>query len=253
MSHEHVARALIELMQIGKTPSGTDPVLHHAPETFHRIEVVAAMRRQEMQPKLLVPVCQRRRQLVRPVDATAVGHHDHLFARVAKQGHHLMDVLAKPLRLKLGHDLVEDFGGAILDRPNHTEQHAAGDPAPGAIASPRLAFEGLLTFDLTLAQGTEREAGTLGGAPPARPRQGKAPQDRFIDIEQNDLAPARLVLKGSECQRAVGEISWGWGQLAGGAVVAEIFFNTPRTLSRPRWTPVSRAKTVASSRQLHWE
>jgi hypothetical protein len=26
-----------------------------------------------------------------------------------------------------------------------------------------------------------------------------------------------------------------------------------RMLSRPSWTPVSRAKTVASSRQLHWE
>src|SRR4029453_4017352 len=31
------------------------------------------------------------------------------------------------------------------------------------------------------------------------------------------------------------------------------FFNIPRTLSRPSWTPVSRAKTAASSRQLLWE
>src|SRR5215467_3456397 len=94
--------ALIELMQIGKTPSSTDPVLHHAPEACNRIEMVSTMRRQEMQPKLLVPVCQRRRELMRPVDATAVGHHDHLFASVAKEGHHLMDILAKPLRLKMG-------------------------------------------------------------------------------------------------------------------------------------------------------
>src|SRR5438445_9621737 len=61
MLREYSTRALIELMQIGKTPSGPDPVLHHAPEAFNRIEVVATMRRQEMQPKLLVPVGQRRR------------------------------------------------------------------------------------------------------------------------------------------------------------------------------------------------
>ena len=42
MSHEHAARSLVELMQIGETPSGPNPVLHHAPEAFNRIEVVAA-------------------------------------------------------------------------------------------------------------------------------------------------------------------------------------------------------------------
>src|SRR5499433_4340820 len=94
MIHEYSTRALIELMQVGKTPSGTDPVLHHAPEAFNRIEVVATMRRQEMQPKLLLPVGQRRRELVRPVDATAIGDHDDLFLGVAKDGHHLMDILA---------------------------------------------------------------------------------------------------------------------------------------------------------------
>jgi hypothetical protein len=40
MGYEHLARALIELMQIGKTPSGADPVLHHTPEAFNRIEVM---------------------------------------------------------------------------------------------------------------------------------------------------------------------------------------------------------------------
>ena len=57
---------------------------------------------QEMQPKLLVPVGQRRRELCRPVDATAVGDHDHLFAGVAKEGHHLMDILAQPPVSKWG-------------------------------------------------------------------------------------------------------------------------------------------------------
>src|SRR5262250_1883031 len=82
---EHATCALRELMQIGKTPSSADPVLQHAPEAFNRIEMVSTMRRQEMQPKLLVPVGERRRELMRPVDATAVGHYDHLFARVAKE------------------------------------------------------------------------------------------------------------------------------------------------------------------------
>jgi hypothetical protein len=154
----------------------------------------------------------------------------------------------------MGHDFVEDFGGTILDCPNDTEQHAAGDPAPGAMVSPRLAFEGLLAFDLTLAQRAYGEAGALSFAPPARAGQRKAPQDRFIFIEQNDLATARLVLEGGEFERAVGEISWGGIKATGGAVVAYlIFFNAQRTLSRPSWTPVCWANTVASSRQLHWE
>jgi hypothetical protein len=34
MCHEHLARALIELMQSRKTPSSANPVLHHAPEAF---------------------------------------------------------------------------------------------------------------------------------------------------------------------------------------------------------------------------
>ena len=115
MSHEYSTRALVELRQIGETPSSTDPVLQHAPEAFNRIEVMTTVGRQEMQPKPLVPVGQRRRELFRPVDATAVGHHDHLFAGVAKEGHHLMDILAQPLRIKMRHDLIEDFRGPILD------------------------------------------------------------------------------------------------------------------------------------------
>ena len=89
---------------------------------------------------------------------------------------------------------------------------------------PRLAFEGLLAFDLTLAQGARGEARALGFAPPARPGQGKAPQDRFVFIEQNDLTTARLVLQGSECERAIGEISRGGSQATGGAVVAYLLF-----------------------------
>jgi hypothetical protein len=45
MGHEHVSRALVELMQIKKTPSGADHVLHHPPEAFDGIEVMATMGR----------------------------------------------------------------------------------------------------------------------------------------------------------------------------------------------------------------
>jgi hypothetical protein len=47
MSHEHLARALVELMPIGKIPSGANHVLHHAPEACKGIEVVSAMGWQE--------------------------------------------------------------------------------------------------------------------------------------------------------------------------------------------------------------
>jgi hypothetical protein len=109
MIRAYATRALIELRQIGQTPPSTDPVLQHAPEAFNRIEVVSAMRRQEIQPKRLVPVCQRRRELMRPMEATAVSHQDHLFAGVATEGHHLMDVWAQPLRSTMGDHLIEDF------------------------------------------------------------------------------------------------------------------------------------------------
>ncbi len=45
MGHEYLARALVELMQIGNTPSRSNAVLHHAPEAFDGVEVVATMGR----------------------------------------------------------------------------------------------------------------------------------------------------------------------------------------------------------------
>jgi hypothetical protein len=227
MIREYATRALIELMQIGQTPPGTDPVLHHAPEAFNRIEVVATMRRQEIQPKLLVPVSERRRELVRPMDATAVGHHDHLFAGVAKEGHHLMDVLAKPLRIKMGDHLIEDFGGPILDRADDAEQHATDRAAPTPIAHPRLAFAGLFAFDLALAQRACEQPSALGFAPPARPREGKTPDNGFIFIEQNDLATTGPILQGGEVDRGRGEVSGGGSESPRGTAVTDVFFLKP--------------------------
>ena len=135
-----------------------------------------------------------------------------------------------------------------MDRADDAEQDAAGDATPRAIPHPRWAFEGLVAFDLTLAQRACREASTLSFAPPARAGQGKAPQDGFVFIEQNDLATTSLVLQGGEFERAVSEISRGGIQATSGTIVAYLlFFNTSRTLSRLTCTPVRRAKTVASS------
>jgi hypothetical protein len=141
------------------------------------------MGRQEMEAKPILIVVEGRVKLMRPMDATAVDDHDDLFARSPKDPHDLMEILAQLLGIKMGHDFIEDAGSAILDCPNDTKQHAAGNAAPGAITPPRLAFEGLLAFDLALAQGACRQAIALGAAPPAPSGEGKAPQDRFIFVE----------------------------------------------------------------------
>jgi hypothetical protein len=109
MRHEHAPHALVELMQIGKTPSGADAVLQDAPKAFHGIEVMSTTGRQDMQPQLLAPMGQRRRQRMHPVDATAVDHHDDFFPRVAKTSHQLMEILAKFLSIKSGDNFIKDF------------------------------------------------------------------------------------------------------------------------------------------------
>ena len=124
MVHQHAAHTLRELLEVGKTPSSPDPVLQHAPEAFNRIEVVAAPRWQAMQPKLRVPVGQRRCELVRSVEATPVDDHHDRFPGMAKEHHYLMDIWAKPLCIKMGDDFIEDFRSAILDRAYNAEQHA---------------------------------------------------------------------------------------------------------------------------------
>jgi hypothetical protein len=220
MSHEHATRALVELMQIGKTSSGADRVLHDTPEAFDRIEVMATMGRQEMEAKLILIVVEGRVKLMRPMHATAVDDHDDLFASFTKDTHNLMDILAQLLGIKMGHDLREDFRGAILNSPDNAEQHAARDAPPGAILHPRLAFAAFFAFDLALAQRACGQAIPLGAAPPAQPGQGKAPHDRFIFIEQDDLPSTGSVLQGGELKRAVGEISRGGSEPSSGPAVA---------------------------------
>jgi hypothetical protein len=155
--------------------------------------------------------------------ATIHDHHD-LCAGFAEGGHDWMKILASLLGIKVRHDFIEDFRGAIVNRPDDAEQHPAGDPAPRAMLPPGLAFEGLVAFELTWAQRACREASALGGAPPARSEQGKAPQDGFVCIEQNDLTTASLVLEGGKFQSPISEVSGVGLQATGGTIVAYPFF-----------------------------
>jgi hypothetical protein len=177
-----------------------------------------------METKLAVVVLKGRVELVGPMDPAAIDDHHDLFAGFTEDRHHLMDILTQLLGIKVWHDFIEDFGGPILDGANDAEQHAAGDAAPGARLHPRLAFAGFLAFDLALAQWPYREASALGGVPPARAGQGKAPQDGFVCIEQNDLPTASLVLEGSKFQSPISEVSGVGLQATGGTIVAYPFF-----------------------------
>jgi hypothetical protein len=46
MRHEHLARSLVEQMQVAQTPSGSDGIFHGTPEAFDRIKMMTAMGRQ---------------------------------------------------------------------------------------------------------------------------------------------------------------------------------------------------------------
>jgi hypothetical protein len=168
-----------------------------------RFLVMATMGRQEMEAKLVVVVLKGGVELVRSVEPAPIDDHHDLFAGGAEGGHHLVEILAQLLRIKVRDDFREDCGGAVLDRAQHTEQHAARDTTPGAIAHPRLAFETLIAFDLAWAEGTYREARAARCAPPACPRQGKTPEDRFIFIGQNDLTPTSPVFESGEFERGI--------------------------------------------------
>ncbi len=86
----------------------------------------------------------------------------------------------------------------------------------GAFRPLERGFETFFAFDLALAQWTGGQTRALGTAPPAQPGEGKAPEDRFIFVEQNDLALARAVLQGSEVDRAIGEVGRGGIEPPGG-------------------------------------
>jgi hypothetical protein len=254
MRHEHLTCALIELRQITQTSARSHGVFPGPPEAFDGMKVVATVGREHRERQLAVVVVECGVELVRPRDPAAIDDHHDLFPGFAEGCPDWVEIWAQLLGITVRHDFREDFGGAILDRAADAEQHPAADAAPRARASPCWAFERLCTAALTLAQWSRGQARALGAAPPTPPGQGKAPHAGFIFVEHNELAPARAVLEGGECEGGIREGRGGRGEPSGRAAVGErIFFTIPRTLSRPSWTPVCWAKTVASARQLHWE
>jgi hypothetical protein len=135
-----------------------------------------------MQLKLPLGVVEGRVELVRSMDATAIGSHHHVFPRVPKEAHHLMDVWTKFLRIAMRHDFVEDTGSAILHSANDIEPDPAGDTTPGAVRLPRLAFESLWVFALAWTQGTCRH----------QPARSMAKRHRLVSSsERRMLSPRR--------------------------------------------------------------
>jgi hypothetical protein len=166
----------------------------------------------------------------------------------------VMDILTQLLGSKVGHDFREDARRPLVDSANDTAHHALRHTTPRTSVQPGLAFEGLLAFDVAVAQGPCGQARALGAAPPAQPGQGKAPQDRCLFVPSNDRAPANSGLEGSEFERSRGEVSRGGIESSGGPTGgSRVFFHPPRTRARPTWTPVCWANTVANVRQRHGE
>src|SRR5262245_51066806 len=205
-----------------------------------------------MAAKRLVVGVERGSELVRPVAPAALDAHHALLVRCAAACHHWVQILSQLLGLKVRHNFRADCGSPILDCPQDAAQPTARDPAPGAIAEPRLAVAGFIACALTLPQGTRAQTRARGGAPPAGAGQGKAPEARFVCREPNDLAPARPVLEGRQVERARGEVGGVGIEAPSGPIGAYVlFFRTPRTRSRPPGTPVCWANTRASARHRH--
>jgi len=132
MPHEYLARALVELRQIGNIPSRAHAVLHHPPEACDGVAVMPAMGREAMEAPRALIVGEGRVEFVRPMAPTAIDDHHHLLLGCAEGRHDLRELWAPCLGIKMRDDLREDCGGAILDRPNDAEQPPTGHPTPRA-------------------------------------------------------------------------------------------------------------------------
>ena len=83
-----------------------------------------------MQLELAFVVRQRGGEFPRAMNATPIHDHHNLLAGFAKEAHDLMDILAELLRIKVRHNLIEDFRGTILDGAYDAEHHPAREAAP---------------------------------------------------------------------------------------------------------------------------
>jgi hypothetical protein len=121
MRHKHLAGSPVELMEGAETAPRSNRVLHHPPEAFNRIEVMAAVGGQEMELQLSRLMCQCGGKFFCPMDATAIDDHHDLFIGFAQEVHDVMQILAQGFCVTMRHDLLEDFRGAILDSPDDAE------------------------------------------------------------------------------------------------------------------------------------
>jgi len=101
----------------------------------------------------------------------------------------------------MGHDLLEDLRGAVVDGAHNTEPHAAGHAAPPPIASPGLAFEGLVALAGAAAGPCRQAKARRFARPPGCPGQGTTPEHGYIFIGQNDLTTTGTVFQDGECKR----------------------------------------------------
>ena len=135
-----------------------------------------------------------------PLAPAPIDDHAHLLPNFAAGRHDLMDIVAAFLGITMGHDVVEDFGGAVRHGAANREQHATGDATLGARAEPRVAFEARVAFALPLVQRAHWPAPARGFAPPAGPGEGKTPAHGGVFLEPNHLAPAGLGFESRECE-----------------------------------------------------
>ena len=87
-----------------------------------------------MEAQLVVVVLKGRVELVGAMDPAAIDDHHDLFAGFAKRRHDLMEILAQLLGIKVGHDLIEDFRGPILDRTDDAFPLPVVSLSPKALA-----------------------------------------------------------------------------------------------------------------------
>ena len=90
---------------------------------------------------------------------------------------------------------AKHFASPALHRPYDTEQHTRSDARPTAMLLPGLSLEVLLWIDLMTRQRVQGQAIALIFVPPAGSWQGKAPNDGFIFVEQDEVALLCLLLK----------------------------------------------------------
>jgi hypothetical protein len=191
---------------------------------------------------------------VRPMAPAAIDDQDDVCAGCAEDRHAVMEILASFLRSKVGHDCRADLRGAILDGADDAEEDPAGETTPRTVLPPRLTCATRLLCALALAQRAGGQAITRGAAPPAPPGQGTAPPARFLCLEHEDRTSTGAVLQGGAFKSAIGAISRGRMAPSRRTAGAErVFFQTPRTLSRPSGIPLCWASPLARLRQRHWE